>query len=262
MIRALRTAALGMSGQKLKLDSISNNLANVNTTGYKKNSVAFQDLMYESIQSGDIDRRNNVEKPGEIQIGMGTKPVSSYKSFTQGDVKQTGNALDVAIQGDGFLQVERGDGSTAYTRAGNLRMDASGNLVTSSGLQVYPNINIPSNSESISISKDGVVSVKYKGETQPEEIGQIELASFMNPGGLKSIGGNLYESTEASGDPSFGIPGEEGYGQIYQGYLEKSNVKTVKEMTEMIVAQRSYEINSKAVKTADEILAMTNNLKR
>lgn len=262
MIRSLRTSALGMSAQQLKIDNIANNLANVNTTGYKKSSVAFQDLMYETLQSGEVDGQNNKEKPGEIQIGMGNKPISSYQSFSQGEIKETGNSLDIALNGSGFFQILRSDGTYAYTRDGNFRVDSSGNLVTSSGLTVYPEQTIPEGASAINISEDGVISVKIDGQTEPEEIGQLELANFMNPSGLKSVGGNLYEATEASGDPLYGMPGDQGYGTLHQGYLEKSNVDVVKEMVNLIVAQRTYEINSKAVKTADEVLGMTNNLKR
>lgn len=261
MIRSLRTAALGMAAQQLKIDTIANNLANVNTTGYKKNSVAFQDLLYETIQSGDTDRRNDKEKPGEIQIGLGNKPVSSFRSFTQGDIEETGNPLDLAINGRGFFQVLRPDGSVVFTRDGAFRLDGSGNVVTSSGLSIYPEIALPEGVSSVQISKDGVISVMLQGQTEAEEIGQLEIATFMNPAGLRAVGGNLYEQTEASGDPTYGLPGERGFGTTIQGYLEKSNVDVVKEMVDLIVAQRTYEINSKAVKTADEILAMTNNLK-
>jgi len=262
MIRSLRTAALGMSAQQLKVDTISNNLANVNTTGYKKSDVQFQDLMYQNIQSGNVDQSNNKEKPGTIQIGHGNKPVASFKTFTIGAIEETGNPLDLAINGKGFVQVLKPDGAIAFTRDGAMRMDSSGNLVTASGLSVYPEITIPDNAESVSISEDGIISIKYPDEIQPEEIGQIELATFVNPAGLESIGGNLFEHTSASGEPIFGTPGEEGVGAVVQGYLEKSNVDVVKEMVGLIVAQRAYEINSKAIKTSDELLAMTNGLKR
>ncbi len=262
MLRSLRTAALGMSAQQLKVDTISNNLANINTTGYKKTNLEFQDLMYQTIQSGNIDQRNGKVQPGTIQVGHGNKPISSYRSFTQGDVEETGNPLDIAINGKGFIQVLRPDGSTAFTRDGALRMDSAGNIVTKSGLSVYPEISIPDNAEGISISQDGVISVKFPNQIDPEEIGQIELATFMNSGGLEALGGNLYKKTEASGEPTFALPGDDSIGTVVQGYLEKSNVDVVKEMVGLIVAQRSYEINSKAIKTSDELLAMTNNLKR
>jgi flagellar basal-body rod protein FlgG len=262
MIRSLRTAALGMSAQQLKVDTISNNLANVNTTGYKRSDIQFQDLMYQTIQSGNVDQKNGKEKPGSIQVGHGNKPVASFRSFTTGNIEETGNALDVAINGRGFIQVMKPDGEIAFTRDGALRMDSTGNLVTTSGLSVYPELSIPDNAESISLSEDGIISIKYPGETETEEIGQFELATFVNPAGLESIGGNLFDKTSASGEPVFSTPGEEGVGSIVQGYLEKSNVDVVKEMVGLIVAQRAYEINSKAIKTSDELLSMTNNLKR
>ncbi len=262
MINSLRTAALGMAAQQLKVDTISNNLANVNTTGYKRSDIQFQDLMYQTIQSGNVDQHNNKEKPGSIQVGHGNKPVATFKSFTNGSMEATGNPLDVAINGRGFIQVLKPDGTIAFTKDGTLRMDSSGNLVTSSGLSVYPEITIPDNAESINISEDGIISIKFPDEIQPEELGQIELATFVNPGGLESIGGNLYENTSASGEAVFSVPGENGVGSTMQGYLEKSNVDVVKEMVGLIVAQRAYEINSKAIKTSDELLAMTNNLKR
>jgi len=251
-----------MAAQQLNVDTIANNLANVNTTGYKKNNIEFQDLLYETIQAGGSSGNEGNEKPGEIQIGLGNKPISTFRCFTQGNVSETGNPLDIAIEGNGFLQIQKADGSSAYTRDGALRINSSGNLVTVSGLHVFPEISLPDNVSNVSITQDGIISVLIQGEAEPEEIGQLELATFMNPAGLRAVGGNLFEQTEASGEPSYGQPGEDGFGPILQGYLEKSNVDVVQEMINLIVAQRAYEINSKAVKTADEILAMTNNIKR
>ncbi|MDP8241026.1 MAG: flagellar basal-body rod protein FlgG [Candidatus Hatepunaea meridiana] len=262
MLRSLRTAALGMAAQQLNVDTIANNLANVNTTGYKKNNVEFQDLLYETIQAGSSSGGEGNEKPGDIQIGMGNKPISTFRCFTQGNITETGNSLDIAIEGNGFFQIQKPDGEYAYTRDGALRINSTGNLVSVSGLRVYPEIMLPENVASVNISQDGIISVLFQGESEPEEIGQLELATFMNSAGLRAIGGNLYEQTEASGEPAYGPPGEDGFGTVVQGYLEKSNVDVVQEMINLIVAQRAYEINSKAVKTADEILAMTNNLKR
>lgn len=262
MLRSLRTAALGMAAQQLTIDTIANNLANVNTTGFKKSKVEFQDLLYETIHSGDIGGKDGKEKPTEIQIGMGNKPVSTFRSFSQGAIEETGNPLDIAINGKGFFQISRADGSYAYTRDGSFQINSKGNLVTASGLSVYPEIDIPEGVSGINISQDGVISVIIQGQPNPEDIGQLELVNFMNPAGLRAIGGNLYEQTEASGMPTYGLPAEEGYGNIVQGYLEKSNVDVVQEMINLIVSQRAYEINSKAVKTSEEILAMVNNLKR
>ncbi len=262
MFRALTTAALGMTAQQLNVDVIANNLANVNTTGYKKSNIEFQDLLYETLNSGRADGREGNEKPTQIQIGLGNRPISTYRSFSQGNISETGNPFDLAISGEGFIQVLKPDGSTVYTRDGALKVNSSGTLVTNSGLEVYPGITFPERVTNISINQDGTISVLVEGETDAEELGQIELATFMNPAGLRSIGSNLYEITEASGQPAFGMPGEDGLGMLVQGYLEKSNVDVAQEMINLIVAQRAYEINSKAVKTADEILGMTNNLKR
>ncbi len=262
MLRSLRTAALGMAAQQLNVDTIANNLANVNTTGYKRSSVEFQDLLYENIESGDASRRDGMQKPGGIQVGLGNKPVSTYKSFSQGSIAETGNSLDLAINGKGFFQIQQPDGSFAYTRDGALRINAQGNLVTSTGLKLFPEITLPEGVSSINISQDGVVAVIINGQVEPEEVGQLELATFMNPAGLKALGGNLLAQTEASGESAYGLPGEEGFGQVVQGYLEKSNVDVVQEMINLIVSQRAYEINSKVVKTADELLSMTNNIKR
>lgn len=262
MLRALRTASLGMAAQQLNVDTIANNLANVNTTGYKKSSVEFQDMLYENIESGGASGRDGMEKPGGIQIGLGNKPVSTYKSFSQGNITETGNSLDLAINGKGFFQIQQPDGSYTYTRDGAFRINAQGNLVTSIGLKVFPEINLPEGVSAINISQDGVVAVIIDGQVEPEEVGQFELATFMNPAGLKALGGNLFAQAEASGEPAYGLAGEEGFGQVVQGYLEKSNVDVVQEMINLIVSQRAYEINSKAVKTADELLAMTNNIKR
>ena len=262
MLRSLRTAALGMAAQQLNVDTIANNLANVNTTGYKKSAVEFQDLLYETINSGSAEGAEGHSKPSEINIGMGNKPISTFRSYSQGSIEETGNPMDMAISGKGFFQILMPDGNISYSRDGAFRINSSGELVNSSGLKMYPNIALPDGVQSVSISQDGVVSAIHEGQVTPVEIGQVELANFMNPAGLSPLGGNLLGASEASGDPTFGMAGDEGYGTVMQGYLEKSNVDVVKEMVSLIVAQRSYEINSKAVKTADEMLAMTNALKR
>ncbi len=262
MLRALKTAALGMTAQQLNVDVIANNLANVNTTGFKKSDIEFQDLLYEHIQTGNRDGRKGHENPSKLQVGLGNRPISTYRSFSEGDIAQTGNPFDLAINGKGFFQVEMPDGTYTYTRDGSFKINSQGYIVTNSGLKVYPEISVPENAHSVSISQDGVVTAMLDGQTAPEELGQIELVSFMNPAGLMAKGGNLFEVSEASGEPIFGNPGEEGFGTVVQGYLEKSNVDVAQEMINLIVAQRAYEINAKAVKTADELMAMTNNLKR
>lgn len=262
MIRSLRTAALGMGAQQLQLDVIANNLANVNTTGFKRSSVEFQDVLYENIVTGGGEGTLGGEKPAEIQIGHGNRAVSTFRTFAQGVITETGNPLDMSVDGDGFFQLLKPDGSYTYTRDGAFRINSDGYVVTATGLRLASEINLPPETEQIQIGRDGIVSVIMSGETEPSEVGQVELARFINPAGLQAIGGNMYEETAASGQPSIGLPGDEGYGETLQGFLEKSNVDVVQEMINMIVAQRAYEINSKAVKTADEMLAIANNIRR
>ncbi|HGY55149.1 MAG TPA: flagellar basal-body rod protein FlgG [Caldithrix abyssi] len=262
MLRALKTAALGMTAQQLNVDVIANNLANVNTTGFKKSTIEFQDLLYTTMQTGETDGREGHDNPGKIQVGLGNRPISTFRSFSQGNITETGNPLDIAINGKGFLQVEMPNGTFAYTRDGALKINAQGEVVTNSGLKVFPEITVPENASGILISQDGVVSVQIAGQPETEEVGQLELVTFMNPAGLEAVGGNLFVETEASGTPIFRVPGEEDMGLVVQGYLEKSNVDVAQEMIDLIVAQRAYEINSKAVRTADELLSMINNLKR
>jgi len=262
MIRSLRTAALGMAAQQLTLDVIANNLANVNTTGFKRSSVEFQDVLYETIVSGAGEGGLGQEKPVEIQVGHGNRAVSTFRTFSQGTITDTENPLDIAIDGDGFFQVMRPDGTYAYTRDGAFRLNADGFIVSTTGLRLGSEISLPPDTESILIGQDGIIAVILSGESAPEEIGQIELVKFVNPAGLRAVGGNLYEEAVASGPPTIGFAGDEGFGAVLQGFLEKSNVDVVQEMINMIVAQRAYEINSKAVKTADEMLAVANNLRR
>jgi len=262
MIRSLRTAALGMAAQQLTLDVIANNLANVNTTGFKRSSVEFQDVLYETIVSGAGEGGLGQEKPVEIQVGHGNRAVSTFRTFSQGTITDTENPLDIAIDGDGFFQVMRPDGTYAYTRDGAFRLNADGFIVSTTGLRLGSEISLPPDTESIQIGQDGIFTVILSGESAPEEIGQIEMVKFVNPAGLRAVGGNLYEEAVASGPPTIGFAGDEGFGAVLQGFLEKSNVDVVQEMINMIVAQRAYEINSKAVKTADEMLAVANNLRR
>jgi flagellar basal-body rod protein FlgG len=262
MLRALKTAALGMTAQQLNVDVIANNLANINTTGFKKSTIEFQDLLYENIESGRVAGEKGYEKPANLQIGLGNRPISSFRSFSEGNITESGNALDFAIEGQGFFQVQMPDGTFAYTRDGSFKVNPNGYLVNNSGLKIYPEISLPDNVGSINVSQDGVISVLVSGSSEAEEIGQIELVNFMNPAGLVAKGGNLFVHSESSGEPVYANPGEEGMGLLIQSYLEKSNVDVAQEMINLIVAQRSYEINSKAIKTADEILGLVNNLKR
>lgn len=258
MLRALRTAALGMSAQQAAVDNTANNLANVNTTGYKRQTLVFQDLLYQTIQTGG----RGDGPAATLQVGHGAAAVATTRSFTQGGLTETGNALDLAITGDGFYQVGRPDGTVAYSRDGTLTMDASGRVVTQSGLAIEPPIEIPPEATEIQVSPEGVVTIRVQGEADPVEVGTLELARFSNPAGLRAIGDNLYEQTVSSGEPTLAPPGEDGNGLVRQGYLEASNVDVVQEMVSLISSQRAYELNSKMVTTAEEMLQIANNLKR
>jgi len=262
MIRTLWIAASGMQAQKLNIDVISNNLANVNTTGFKRSRADFQDLLYETLRPAGAPSSAGTEVPTGIQLGQGTRPVATQKIFLQGDYQQTQNELDMAIEGDGFFQVLQPNGEIAYTRAGAFKLDSEGRIVTSDGFPMEPEISIPTDSLMISIGTDGTISVLQAGQNEPVELGSIQLARFANPAGLKSMGRNLFTPTSASGDEITGTAGEEGFGTLAQGYLEMSNVSVVDEMVNMITAQRAYEINSKAIQTADEMLQIANNIKR
>ena len=262
MIRSLWTSATGMQAQALNLDVISNNLANVNTAGFKKSRAEFQDLLYETLKPAGTSSSQDSQVPTGIQIGHGTRPSTVLKLFTQGDMENTGNELDLAIEGDGFFQIILPNGETAYTRDGAFKLDRDGRIVNSDGFALEPEISIPTDAQSISVGMDGTVSVLQAGDSTPNEIGTIELARFVNPAGLISTGRNLYMTSEASGDESTAIPGEDGLGSLAQGFLEMSNVSVVDEMVSMITAQRAYETNSKSIQTADEMLQIANNIKR
>lgn len=261
MDKVLQVAASGMQAQKLFIDVIANNLANVNTTGYKKSTLEFQDLLYETLQEAGASSGGGQTRPLGLQIGNGARAVSTHRSFSQGTVEATNNPLDIAIEGDGFLIVRLPDGTNAYTRDGSLKMSADGQLVTADGYIVEPEISIPEDAQQIYIQPDGQVEVVLVGEIDPLPVGQLELARFINPGGLSAVGHNLFKETTASGTPFRAIPGENGMGIIHQGYLETSNVDVVQEMVDMIAAQRAYEINSKAIKTAEEMYDVENRLK-
>lgn len=261
--RALTTAASGMYAQQVNIEVISNNIANINTTSFKKSRAEFQDLMYQEVAASP----ENQETPGvveasnsSLQVGNGVILTSTQKLFEQGDLQQTGNTLDTAIYGGGFYQVRRSDGTYAYTRDGALKISADGTLVTSGGHVLEPGFNIGQDALDVTISPDGLVKVTEVGGDSIE-LGTLELAKFVNPGGLKALGNNLYEETESSGAPILGTPGANGFGEIHQGFLETSNVDIVEEMISMITAQRAYEINSKTVKTVEEMMTMANNLK-
>jgi flagellar basal-body rod protein FlgG len=262
MIRSLWTSATGMQAQALNLDVIANNLANVNTAGFKKSRAEFQDLLYETLRPAGTSSSQDTQVPTGIQIGHGTRPSTVLKIFSQGNMENTKNELDLAIEGDGFFQIILPNGETAYTRDGSFKLDSDGRIVNSDGFALEPEISIPSDALSISVGIDGTVSVLQAGDSTPSEIGTIELARFVNPAGLISTGRNLYITSEASGDEMIGTPGEDGLGSIAQGFLEMSNVSVVDEMVSMITAQRAYEVNSKSIQTADEMLQMANNIKR
>lgn len=262
MIRALYTAATGMNAQETNIDVIANNLANVNTTGYKKSRADFQDLMYQIMVEPGAPTSASTQNPSGIQVGLGVKTAAVQKVFGQGDLASTGNSLDVAIEGDGFLQVQKPDGTDAYTRAGSLQINSQGQLVTSDGYTVAPGITIPSNATSISIAEDGTVSVRQPGSAASTSQGQLTAVRFSNNAGLRASGRNLYEETESSGSPVTGTFSEEGFGRLTQGFLEGSNVSVVEQVVNMITAQRAYEASSKGISTADEMLSQAINLKR
>ena len=262
MLKSLHIAATGMEAQSTKIDNISNNLANVNTTGYKKSRADFEDLLYQNLRAPGAAAGEGVVVPVGLQVGHGVRTVSSSKVFSQGDFQQTGNAFDLAIEGSGFLQVVQPGGEVAYTRAGNLKTDGEGRLVTNNGFPVEPEIIIPSDTTSVTVSADGRVTVTQGSTAETVEIGQIQLAAFANPAGLNPIGHNLFITTPTSGEAIVATPGESGLGTISQGFLEGSNVKVVEEMIGLIVAQRSYETNSKVIEAADEMLQVTNQLSR
>lgn len=262
MIRALWTGATGMQAQQLNMDVIANNLANVNTTGFKRGRSDFQDLLYQTLRLAGTASSSNTKVPTGIQVGHGARTVAVQKIFLQGDFMQTQNELDMTIEGKGFFQIRTPDGETAYTRAGAFKLDNDGRIVTSDGYPLEPEITIPDDTLNITIGPDGTVSVLQAGQTVPSEVGNIELARFPNQAGLKSIGRNLYVETDASGPVTTGTPGQDGYGTIAQGFLEMSNVSVVEEMVNMIVSQRAYEINSKVIQTSDDMLQVANQLKR
>jgi len=262
MLRSLFISASGMEAQRLNLDVIANNLANANTVGFKKSRADFQDLMYQNLRTPGATSAEGLQIPSGIMIGLGVRPIAVQKIFTQGDFVQTGNSLDMVIEGDGFFQVSLPDGTIAYTRAGAFKLDSEGRIVNSDGYLLEPGITVPADTLSITIGSDGKVTVLQAGSSTPVEIGQIEIAKFTNSAGLMPIGKNLFLPTDSSGEAITGIPGSEGMGTIAQGFLELSNVNIVEEMVNMIISQRAYEINSKAIQASDEMLQAINNLKR
>lgn len=254
MIRSLWIAKTGLDAQQTQMDVISNNLANVSTTGFKRTRPVFEDLLYQTLRQPGAQSSQQTMLPSGLQLGTGVRPVATEKIFTQGNLQQTGNALDLAIQGKGFLQVLLPDGTTGYTRDGSFQVDSQGQMVTASGYPLQPSITIPADATSVTIGADGIVSVLQAGSTSPNQIGSIQLAGFINNAGLQSFGENIYLETAASGTPSANTPGTNGLGTLNQTYLETSNVNVVEELVNMIQAQRAYEINSKAISTSDQML--------
>jgi flagellar basal-body rod protein FlgG len=263
MIRALYSAASGMRAQETNLDNIANNLANANTVGYKARRAQFQDLMYQSmVQPGAASGQQTVVPTG-LQLGLGTRAASNEIVFTQGAFTQTGNPLDLVIEGRGFFQVRMPSGELAYTRAGQFHTDKDGNIVTSDGNPLEPQVTVPREAQQLTIAADGTVSYTMANQTASQQAGQIQLANFQNPAGLNSVGRSLYTPTDASGDPSVGTPGgQEGMGSLLQGYVEQSNVSIVDEFINLIQAQRGYEANSKVVQAADQMYQQVNNVTR
>jgi flagellar basal-body rod protein FlgG len=254
MIRSLWIAKTGLDAQQTQLDVISNNLANVGTAGFKRSRAVFEDLLYQTLRQPGAQSSQQTQLPTGLTVGTGVKPVASEKVFTQGNLQQTGNQLDVAINGGGFFQVQLPDGTTAYTRDGSFHLDANGQLVTSSGYQLQPAITIPANALTITVARDGTVTVTQPGQATPTQVGSLQLANFINASGLQSQGENLYVETASSGTPTTNTPGTNGLGTLSQGYVETSNVNVVEELVNMIQTQRAYEINSKAVQTSDQML--------
>ncbi len=264
MMRSLWTAASGMVGQQFNIDTVSNNLSNVNTTGFKKQRAEFEDLLYQTVLMAGTPATEVTEVPTGIQVGHGVKVAATQKMFEQGSLQATENKTDIALEGEGFFKVQLFDGSMAYTRDGSFKIDSERQLVTSNGYLMEPPIVLPDNfiHNSLSISQDGRITVKLIGEDDPVEVGIMEVYRFVNPAGLQSIGGNLFKTTAASGEEIAGRPAIDGMARLHQGFLEMSNVKVVEEMVNMIVAQRAYEVNSKAIQTSDSMLGTAIGLKR
>jgi flagellar basal-body rod protein FlgG len=254
MINSLWISKTGMEAQQMQLDVISNNLANVSTNGFKRANAVFEDLMYQNLRQVGASSSEQSQLPTGLQLGLGVRTVATSRSFAQGNLQQSGNKLDVAIQGNGFFQVTMPDGTTNYTRDGAFQVDSQGRLVTATGLPVANGVTVPVNATSIAIGADGVVTAQIPGSTAPQSIGTIALANFLNPAGLEPKGQNLYAESTASGQPASGTPGANGLGALMQGFVETSNVNVVQELVTMIQTQRAYEMNSKAIQTSDQML--------
>jgi flagellar basal-body rod protein FlgG len=264
MVRSLWTGASGMIGQQFNIDTIANNLSNVNTTGYKKTRADFEDLLYQNLRMAGTPSTSISNYPTGINVGLGVKPAATQKIFLQGSLQNSNNQKDLAIEGEGFFKVQMYDGTEAYTRDGAWKIDSNGQMVNHSGYRMMPEIIFPEGflADSIAISQDGIVTCKTGASDEIIDVGQITMNRFVNPAGLTSIGGNLFKISDASGPEINGIPGFEGMGKLHQGFIEMSNVQVVEEMVNMIVAQRAYDLNSKTIQTSDAMLNTAVNLKR
>ncbi len=258
-LKALFAAATGMAAQQSRMDAIANNLSNLNTTGFKASRTSFEDLIYDQVQTPGLRTEANTLAPTGIQIGHGTRLVSVYKQFSQGEFSQTNRDLDVAIEGKGFLTVTLDNGEKAYTRDGSLQLDKDGNIVNANGYKVEPSITVPTTATSLKIGKDGTVSITVDGQSVPQNLGQLQLVIFQNPSGLKAAGQNIFEETEASGSPVTATAGVDGAGTFAQGFLENSNVNVAEELINMIIAQRTYEANSKVLQSTNEMMRAANS---
>jgi flagellar basal-body rod protein FlgG len=253
-MRSLWISKTGMEAQQTQLDTISHNLANVSTNGFKKSHAVFEDLMYQNLRQAGANSSEQTTLPTGLQLGLGTRAVATSRSFAQGNLQQSSNPLDIAVRGNGFFQVQMPDGTTGYTRDGAFQVNAQGQLVTNNGYTVQPGITVPNNALSVSVAGDGTVTATVPGQVQPQNLGQLTIANFVNPPGLDPLGQNLYAETPASGTPNVGAPGTNGLGPLQQGYVETSNVNVVEELVAMIQTQRTYELNSKAIQTSDQML--------
>ncbi|MGE5384927.1 MAG: flagellar basal-body rod protein FlgG [Betaproteobacteria bacterium] len=260
MIRSLWIARTGLDAQQTQLDVISNNLANVSTNGFKRSRAVFEDLLYQTLRQPGAQSSQSTQIPTGLQLGTGVRPVSTARVFTQGNLQKTDNSLDIAIQGNGFFQILLPDGTTGYTRDGSFQKDNQGQIVTSDGYPLQPNITIPANATSLSVGQDGTVTITQAGSSATTQIGTLQIATFINPAGLQSAGQNLFLETAASGTPTPNTPGQNGSGIVNQGYVETSNVNVAEELVSMIQTQRAYEINSKVVSTSDQMLARLSQL--
>ena len=260
MMRSLWISKTGLDAQQMQLDTISHNLANVSTNGYKRAHAQFEDLLYQNLRQSGAQQTQQTTLPTGLQLGTGVRPVGTARVFTQGNLNRTENPMDLAVNGNGFFQVQMPDGTTAFTRDGALRVDAQGQLVTANGYPLVPSVTIPPNATSVTIGADGVVTAAQPGQAAPTQLGQITTATFVNPGGLDPLGQNLFRETASSGTPAVNAPGLNGHGTISQGFVETSNVNVVEELVSMIQAQRAYEINSKAIQTSDQMLGRLSQL--